>query len=150
MGKLKEKSLKPKIATIQSATASCFSDQFPWISFRSMTANANYNLKSLSTGSIRELTLVGLYKRLQELSSNSWVYWTQQPKKSGLETLSYGDLNFEVGSSATLSKDTTIYVFRFDTYQGAGKGRILGYKSSPCSVFHIIGYDLDFSSYDHG
>ena len=150
MGKLKGKSQKPKITTIPPTPSSCFSDQFPWISFQSMTTNADYNLKSLPAGPVRELTLVGLYKRLQELSNNPWVYWTQRPKQSGLETLSYGDLNFAAGPSAILSKDTTIYVFRFDSYQGSGKGRILGYKNSPCSVFHIIGYDLNFSAYNHG
>jgi len=150
MGKLKGKSQEPKITAVSSVPVSCFSEQFPWFSFRSMTATANYNLKNLPSGPMRELTFAGLYKRLQELSSNPWVYWTQQPKQSGLETLSYGDLKFTAGASATLSKDTTIYVFRFDTYKGSGEGRILGYKNSPCSVFHIIGYDLDFSSYNHG
>lgn len=149
MGKLKNKSQTPKLKSSPATVISCFSEQFPWISFRFMTTNANYNLKLLSVGPMQESTLVGLYRRLQELSGNPWVYWTQQPKQSGLETLSYGDLNFVAGPSAILSKDTTIYVFRFDTYQGAQKGRIIGYKNSPCSVFHIIGYDLDFSAYKH-
>lgn len=153
MGKLKSKSQAPKIKSKQNNADNstlCFSERFPWFSFRSMTMTADYNLRSLQNGSMRELTLAGLYKRLQELSSKPWIYWMQQPKHSGLETLSYGDLNFTAGPSANLSKDTTIFVFRFDTYQGTGKGRILGYKNSPCSVFHIIGYDLDFSAYKHG
>lgn len=150
MGKLKGKSQVPKIRSHPSNMTLCFSEQFPWFSFRSMTTNVRYNLESLSNGSMRESTLIGLYNRLQELSSSPWVYWTQQPKQSGLETLSYGDLKFSAGAAAVLSKDTTIYVFRFDTYQGAKKGRIIGYKNSRCSVFHIIGYDLDFSAYNHG
>lgn len=69
------------------------------------------------------------------------------PKSTGLETISYQDIGFKV--DANLSKDTTLYVFRFDTYQGHNKGRIIGYKNAPCSVLHVIGFDIDFSSYEH-
>lgn len=150
MGKLKGKTQSNKITAQPVQSISCFSEQFPWFSFRSMTANSKYNLELLPAGTSRETTLLGLYARLQELSSQSWTYWTQQPKRIGLETLSYGDLSFEANSSASLSKDTTVYIFRFDTHVGNKCGRIIGYKNSPCAVFHIIGYDIDFSAYPHG
>ena len=135
-----------KISKEEVKSRGCSSEQFPWISFKSMTKNSKYNLSKLKDGKEREQTLLGVYSRLLELSMQPWLYWNGMRKKTGLETLYYEDLNFD--ANATLSKDTTIYVFRFDSYHGSG--RILGYKTSPCAVFHIIGYDLDFSAYNHG
>ncbi len=127
----------------------CSSDQHPWFSFRYITPNRQHSLDFLNAGSDREQTLVNLYARLEELSHQPWKHWMQQPKQTGLETISYDQLNFSPSSDASITKDTTIYVFRFNTYQGNGKGRIIGFKSTPCSVFHIIGYDFNFTAYKH-
>lgn len=150
MGKIRSKAPNNKIDGKSNASQGCCSDQYPWFSFRSMTKNAKYNLTDLPAGTVREQVLWGLYTRLNELSHQPWLYWTQQPKRTGLETLSYHQLNFSADPDAGLTKDTTIYVFRFDTHQGAGQGRIIGYKKAPCAVLYIIGFDLDFSAYDHG
>ena len=72
------------------------------------------------------------------------------PRKTGLETIPFDELEFSPGPGANLTKDVKLFVFRFDTYQGTGQGRIIGFKSSPCSVYHIIGFDFDFSAYPHG
>lgn len=149
MGKLKAKVQSNKIDGKSNANQGCSSDQHPWFSLRYMTTNKNHSLAFLGNGSDRETTLSCLFSRLEELSGKSWLYWTQQPKQTGLETIHYDQLNFSSSEDANLTKDTTIYVFRFDTYQGNGKGRIIGFKSAPCSVFHIIGYDFDFSAYKH-
>lgn len=87
--------------------------------------------------------------RFEELTSHPWLYWEQQPKRAGLETISYDQLNFQPNGDIVITKDTTLYVFRFDTYRGSGKGRIIGFKESPCAVYHVIGYDFDFSAYQH-
>ena len=144
--KLKSPAQTNKIHEKKDNIGECFSDQYPWFSFKDITANSRYNLKLLS-GKEAELTLQGLYQKLQELSSKPWLYWMGMPKSTGLETISYQDIGFKV--DANLSKDTTLYVFRFDTYQGHNKGRIIGYKNAPCSVLHVIGFDIDFSSYEH-
>lgn len=130
----------------KSADGNCFSDQYPWFSFKALTRNSRYNLNTLS-GRDAELTLKGLYNKLQDLSSKPWYHWMGLRKAAGLETMDYQNINFK--ANAELAKDTTLYVFGFDTYQGVGKGRIIGYKDSPCSVLHIIGFDIDFSAYKH-
>lgn len=147
---IRDRSTKPKIQSSKSGqNQGCSSEQHPWFSFRYMTQNKQFSLEYLNklNSSDRESTLVSLFKRLEELSCKPWLYWTQQPKKTGLETISYDQLHFSPNIS--LSKDTTIYVFRFDTYRGNGKGRILGFKGAPCSVLHVIGYDFTLSAYDH-
>lgn len=150
MPTIRSREQKNKISKTSAFTPKCSSEQYPWFSFKCMTTNAKYNLSSLSPGSERESTLRGLYTRLIELSSQPWLYWLQQPKRSGLENLKYDDISFVANPQTTLSKDTTLYIFRFDTYRGKKEGRIIGFKQDPCATFHIIGYDIDYSAYDHG
>lgn len=63
--------------------------------------------------------------------------------------IEYSMLNFTAASDAGLTGDTKMNIFRFDTHLGNGKGRIIGFKDSPCSAFNVIGYDFDFSAYSH-
>lgn len=149
MPQLKSKTQSNKINGKSTTIQGCSSDQHPWFSLRYMTTNKTHSLDFLENGNDREITLSCLFARLEELSQQSWLYWTQQPKQTGLETIRYDQLTFSPNDKANLTKDTTIYIFRFDTYQGKSKGRIIGFKSAPCSVFHIIGYDFDFSAYKH-
>jgi len=150
MSKLKPQKQTNVIRKKFIGSAGCVSDQHPWFSFRYMTRNSAYNLKSLPEGKAREQTLLKLYERLEELSGKEWLYWNSQPKKTGTETIEYSDLNFTAGNGAAITGDSKLYVFRFDTHQGTGGGRIIGYKESPCAVLHIIGFDLDYSAYNHG
>lgn len=147
--KLRVKEENNRISRKIESGAKCFSEQYPWISFKSMTKNSSHTLYALPNGKEGESTLRKLLQRLEEISSHPWIYWMQQPKKTGLETLKYDEILFEASPNANLAKDTTIYVFRFDTHTGSGNGRIMGYKQTPCSAFHIIGYDFDFSAYKH-
>lgn len=153
MSSLRSKTQSPKIKKDTAPeNQGCSSDQHPFFSFRYMTSNKRYSLSYLDAiqGASREKTLKSLYDKLETLSCYPWLYWTQQRKNIGLETIMYERIKFEPKQGANLSKDSTLYIFRFDTYQGNGKGRIIGFKSTPCSVFQIIGYDFDFSAYDHG
>lgn len=150
MRKLREKEQRNKIGKQPVQNHGCISEQYLWFSFRDVTKNDRYDLSGLKPGTEREQTIIGLHQKMRELSGEMWLHWMQMPKTIGLETLTYGELNFSAANTARLSKDTTVYVFRFDTYKGRSNGRLIGYKNDPCAVFHIIGYDIDFSAYDHG
>ena len=150
MGKLKAKSQNIKIDGKANVNQGCCAEQYPWLSFKSMTRNDRYNLSKLVPGTEREQTMVGLYSKLNELSSKPWLHWVTMRKTVGLETLTYNDLHFQAAPGEVIAKDTTIYVFRFDTHLGTNKGRIMGYKNEPCAVLHIVGFDVDFSAYNHG
>lgn len=149
MGRLKQKKQDNKIDGKANAAPLCCSEQYPWFSFKDLTTNSSFNLDNLPAGKAREITLASLFERLNEISSKSWVYWHQNQKSLGLETMTYDNLYFSAHPDAVISKDTKVYIFRFDTYLGFRKGRIIGYKKSPCSVLHIIGFDINFSAYDH-
>lgn len=150
MGKLKPKNQINKIDGKANTSQGCCSEQCPWFSFKSLTHNDRYNLSKLAPGTEREQTMVGLYDRLHKLSCESWLHWSQIRKSIGLETMTYNDVHFDAAPGEVIAKDTTIYVFRFDTHLGTNKGRILGYKKEPCATLHIIGFDIDFSAYNHG
>ena len=153
MGAFKSRNPKPKInKPAEAQNQGCSSEQHPWFSFRYMTENGRYSLKFLEKVSARDKaeTLSSLCHRFEELSAEPWTHWMEQQKRIGLETMDFSRIKFSAKPSTPISKDTTVYVFRFDTYVGKGKGRIIGFKNSPCSVFHVIGYDFDLSAYDHG
>lgn len=150
MARIRNKTKSIKIDGKPDANRGCCSDQYPWLSFRYLTRNSKYNLDGLPAGKDREIILCNLNRKLAEISGKPWLFWTQNRKSTGLENLTYGDLEFSADPESPISKDTTVFVFRFDTNNGTGRGRIIGFKNSPCAVFHIIGYDLDFSAYDHG
>lgn len=149
---IRSKGQKPKLErNPKGVSASCGSDQYPWISFRYMTASKDHSIKFLDSleSSERNDTVMSLYKRLEEISQSPWSVWMNQCKRTGLETIYCHQLKFSPGGGISLTKDTAIYVFRCDTYRGKGQGRIIGFKASPCSTLHIIGYDFDFSAYEH-
>ena len=151
-GKIRGNATSPRIkGTPAKGSRGCSSDQHPWFSFRYMTTNKEHSLEFLDTLDVREreCTFKGLLIRLDELSHQPWLQWMSMPKRAGLETIQADELTFSPAQGAPVTKDMKLYVFRFDTYQGSGQGRIIGFKSDPCSVYHIIGYDFNFTAYDH-
>ena len=129
----------------------CSSDQHPWISFRYMTTNKGHSLAFLDAldSRDREVTMRRLLERLEEISSRPWLDWTGLRRQVGFETLPKDEITFQAAQDAPLTSDMKLYIFRFDTNLGSGKGRIIGFKNHPCAAYHIIGYDFDFTAYAH-
>lgn len=152
MDKIRNRTQPTRLRQKQGETIQgCSSAQHPWLSFCYMTANKSHSLQFLDglDTTERERTLGGLLFRLEELSRFPWLHWMENRKNIGLETIPFDSLRFAPSQKANLTKDTTLYIFRFDTYQGNGKGRIIGFKRSPCAAYHIIGYDFNFTAYPH-
>ena len=144
--KLKSNQAAPKVQ--QNATA-CPAEQYPQLSFRYMTTNSAHSLKYLEKlkNAERIKTLDGLFQRFEELTKMSWERLMLLKKTEGCETLTWNRIKFR-GTNASTEEGKAL-VFRFDTWQGNGKGRIIGFKDSPCSAFFIVGFDFDFTAYDH-
>ena len=132
----RQKAQKPKI---QLQPVLCSSEQFPHISFRYLTSNKRHSLEYLQKCSVadRAKTMEGLLRRLEEITKSSWAKLGALPRQ----------LRFS-GTDAN-KEDNKVWVFRFDTWQGHDKGRIIGFKDNPCSAFFVIGFDFDFSAYSH-
>ena len=97
----------------------------------------------------RLLTLHGMVRRIEEITRTSWMALGNQSKNhGGYETLPQQRLKF--CGTYPLTEDAKLFIFRFDTHRGRGKGRIIGFKKNPCSAYYVIGIDLEFKAYDHG
>lgn len=146
MGNLKKQEQKIKITGKDSPTPKCSSDQYPSFSFRYLTTNRRYNFSAVPPDGDHDSTYDALFLRLVEISSESWTYWGQLRKEMGYETIPYGQIRFQASGLPFISNDSKIIVFRFN----GGSMRILGYKKAPCATLQIIGFDFDYSAYDHG
>ena len=150
MSKLRNPGKDNKLKISKNNESNCCSDQYLCFSFRYMTKNSNYSLENIKDKSQRDSIMTGLHTKLCELSQKSWQYLIQQPKSSGLETINYDQIRFSPSIGSNLTKESKLYVFRFNTHRGQKESRIIGYKSSPCAVYNIIGFDIDYSAYEHG
>lgn len=116
----------------------------PVFCFKSITLNKNYNFEYFKkNNSERNKAAFFLIDKLQELSEKSWEELLSLPKEIGYETLPISRMNYNFN----LGKDEKIISIRFgngDAY------RILGVKRDKCPIFDVLGFDFDFSSYNHG
>lgn len=120
-------------------------------SFNCITTNKRYNFEYFKKDRHNKWkTLSQLYDKILILSGKTWREILDSSKKNllGFECLPYERIRFNTPEEKylNLSKDTNIYIFQF----GSGDFRLLGAKRDGCPILHIIGFDFDFSAYDHG
>lgn len=123
-----------------------------FFSLQYITDKKNYNIKDLEKG--RTNLCKKVFDSLEKYSQFSWEELKRKGKSSGgYEMLQKGNLNEDITDKwqkarqkQVITNDEKLYVFR------AGKEiRIIGYKSKSCAAaIHILGFDFDFSLYDHG
>lgn len=90
----------------------------------------------------------GLSAIVNDLCSSQWdkVLLRSKEEKHGVEILNHAQIKFSA-NGYTFSDDQNVIVFRF----GAGNGyRLLGVKGTNSNVLYVIGYDFDYSAYNHG
>ena len=128
---------------------------YPVFCFRFLTPNDHYNFSKLTSKNA-----IALMNKIEQIAREEWTIHFLNPKNVGLETLPYEQLNFNVKNDEIkfgeegkekyekkkITKDTKIIVFRFNNQ----RYRILGIKREGCSIFHVIGIDVDHSAYNHG
>ena len=95
--------------------------------------------------------LKSYFELIETISKSTWVELQTRSRftKGGFETLEYWRFYKKIANeyNKEMSEDIKLYVFRFGN---ADKYRMVGYKSHNCSrTFHVLGFDLDFSLYDH-
>lgn len=112
-------------------------------SFRYLTSDKKYNFEKLDKGKKREWC-AALFDRMTVISSDSWISWKNKGKETGYETIPADRIAF-APQGRIVSPDEKVVIFRFNN-----SGRIIGVKESNNPVLYIIGFDIDFSAYDHG
>lgn len=145
--KLKQPNIKTKISTEYNPSISSIS-KCPSVSFKYLTRNKNYNFEYFSKEKQQcKNTKIAVLNWIQEITCNQWRDLLNMPKEVGAETLNSSGLNFSP-NGYTFSPDEKVYVFRFKA--ASGDYRIIGVKENGCSTYNIIGFDFDYSAYNHG
>ncbi len=139
---LKSSQKKPSVQYNQSF-AKCSNNLA--FSFKFFTANKKYNFENIKDNHDLRKWKSSLAEKIIEVSQNDWKSFLSYPKNSGMETIFCRQLNF-IPNNYTFSPDEKVFIMRF----ASGKGRIIGVKDGSCSIFHVIGVDVDFSAYNHG
>lgn len=117
-------------------------------SFAHITTNKRYNFSFYKKDEMRkELeTREGLDDLLQTLSRSTWEEILQRRHESfgGFETIPRVSIHFQ--PSWNLAEDSKVCVFRFRQ----NDCRMLGIRAKESDVLYIIGFDFDYTAYDHG
>lgn len=128
-------------------------DQFVFLDFGHITKQKKYCYEALLEKQKNDpLILQSFFRMIVEMSQLTWAELAHRSKFQigGYEPLSLWKFNVAIWDQLdpTMTEDVKLLVFRF------GKGqayRMIGYKSSGCRhALHILGFDLDYSLYDHG
>lgn len=85
---------------------------------------------------------------VMDLCSSTWgnVLLRRKTDKHGAETMEMERLNF-CARGYQFSNDQKVFIFRFGSNN---KYRLLGVNGSDSNVLYVIGYDFDYSAYNHG
>lgn len=121
------------------------------LSFKYSIKNKKHTIEHIleSKGNNKK-TIKNLFKKFEELSNLKWTDFINKPREVGYEMIPISEFKINLDNikkSLNVSDDTKIIVFRFDNQDK----RLLGIKSKECnSILYVIGYDWDYSAYNHG
>lgn len=141
MAKLKNKEpAKPVIKKVEKK------DGTPSFSMKYLTKDFAYRAERFEKQPADRLQMLdGLYRLMDQLGNMTWTAWIMRNKRQGgPEKISKDQIK-----STIIPKDAEQQSFFLSVYFGnADKYRLLGFRED--DVFYIIGFDLDFSAYNHG
>lgn len=150
MSKIKNKRKKSSVRTPTQE----FNIEHALFSFKYLITNDNYTFKYFGKDSrAASLAYKGLINKLNEISQEDMSSILGKPKDIGIETLPYRQFNkpFQniLDGIPVISKDSKLTVLRFKA--GDKNYRIICKSDlSSQNIMHIIGFDFDFSAYNHG
>ena len=152
MSKLKRRVQQPNLEDAKNSLKinKSYIDRGIAVSFRYLTDAKRYSFSYFKNQWRDELSArQELDKAISALNANNWLQLGKLNKLQlgGFERLPYGAIEKSVFKRAEeVTPDLDIYSFRFSS----GKYRLLGVTLSNSSVFYILGFDFDYSAYNHG
>ncbi|MCR0153961.1 hypothetical protein [[Clostridium] innocuum] len=141
---------RPSVQDKRNASKTCeVPESSVFFNFQYITSDKRFNYEYIKKG--KQSIYKDIVKALQKFSQNSWDELRRMGKDNGgFETMEYGRMVPSIADKIKdkpITKDTKLYIFRV----GGNKYRMIGYKSNSCrAAMHILGFDFDFSLYDHG
>ena len=119
------------------------------LSFGCVTSNKNYNFRYFKKDIRKNLnTREALDELLEKITSLTWAEASNLSKHEigGFELIPFEQMTPIQINNLDITKDTGIYVFRFNS----NACRLCGVKDKYCNVLYIIAYDFSFKLYNHG
>lgn len=121
---------------------------YPIFCFKHITTNSKYNIGYFRNKMRdKERAYSAFFHLISDIQTHSWRELGNLNKKNrgSFETLYYHQLKF-CPRELEIAKDDKVLVFRFKR----DKYRMIGFKSNDLkNLIHIIGFDFDFSAYNH-
>ena len=119
---------------------------YPVLCFKHLTTNKKYNIQRFKTPREKAKAYGALFFLIEDMQSHTWKELYTRAKKKGIESIPAGRIKFKP-NNFNMTPDTKLLVLRF--YRQ--KYRVIGMKSEVNNaVFHVLGFDFDYSAYDHG
>lgn len=122
------------------------------ISLCYLSKNKKRNFEFFSDKNLRqkEKALTDFFDFVKRLTGKTRLEILSKNKSAncGFENLKFQDINCKP-DGIFLSKDTNISIFRFGDNTSGGDYRVLGFFSEENPIFNIIGFDFDYSAYEH-
>ncbi|MDU5274412.1 MULTISPECIES: hypothetical protein [Peptoniphilus] len=126
---------------------------YPIFSFKHITRNNKYNIKFFKKSKDKQRAYGALFYLIGEMQQMTWKDFIRLPKEKGMESMKSSELNF-YPNDYNLTPDQKVVVIRFNRqkYRVIGiKERIPGASDKEgIDIFHVFGFDFDYSAYDHG
>lgn len=141
MAKLKNKEpAKPVIKRVKKQ------DGTPSISMRYLTKDFSYRAERFEKQPVERLQMLdGLYQLMNQIGNMTWTAWIMRSRKQGgPEKISKEQIRSTIIPQYAEQQSFFLSV----RFGNADKYRLLGFRED--DVFYVIGFDLDFSAYEHG
>ena len=118
------------------------------VTLQYLTANKTFNFEFFGKNFREKVTAFEQFTEfLRRLTSKTPLQISMLSKTDdcGFETMTFAQIKFSP-RNVVLGNDTKIHVFRF----GIGDGyRLLGFFETGQAIFNIIGFDFNYSAYEH-
>lgn len=132
--------------------SNCLKNENIIISFKYSVSTKHYTIEQITKKTKEKCNnkIQCLFEKFEELSNTKLIDFQNKPKTVGYEMLPLNQFNLNIDSKTMnelkLTNDSKIIVFRF----GKQKYRLFMVQSRMCpSLLYVIGYDWDFSAYNH-
>lgn len=121
------------------------------VTLRYLTTNKNFNFESFGKNfRTKAIAFEQLTEFLRRLTAKTLLQISPLSKTDdcGFETLAFAQIKFKP-DGITLGKDTKIHIFRFGSNGTGGDYRLLGFFETGQAILNIIGFDFNYSAYEH-
>lgn len=137
-GKIKSKSDKISIKEPEK------DNSYPVFCFKHITTNKKHNINFFKKDVNAKTKAYGaLFYLIDDMQNSTWRELFSRRKETGFESIPYKEIKLKP-NSYKITPDSKVISIRFKRQNY----RMIGVKEN--DIFHVFGFDFDYSAYDHG